>query len=129
MSEQQDPQVDQVPDNGERKWRISRRGFLIGMAATGAAVTLGIPLGLPVLRRAAAGLTEGDVGGFARGTLDPLLWFELYPDERVLVFVPKAEMGQGIHTALAQIAAEELVDRSQSIARNFTSFSRSIRGS
>ena len=30
------------------------------MAATGAALALGIPLGLPKLRRAAAGLTEGD---------------------------------------------------------------------
>ena len=108
MSERQDQQVDQVPDERERKWTISRRGFLIGMAATGAALALGIPLGLPVLRRAAAGLTEGDAGGFASGTLDPLLWFEVYPDDRVLVFVPKAEMGQGIHTALAQIAAEEL---------------------
>ena len=103
-----DRQVDQVQEEGDRKWTISRRGFLIGMATTGAAVALGIPLGLPVLRRAAAGLTEGDAGGFARGTLDPLLWFEVYPDDRVLVFLPKAEMGQGIHTALAQIAAEEL---------------------
>ena len=108
MNEQQDQQLDQAPDNPERKWYISRRGFLIGMAATGAALALGIPLGLPPLRRGAAGLTEGDAGGFASGTLDPLLWFEVYPDGRVLMFVPKAEMGQGIHTALAQIAAEEL---------------------
>jgi isoquinoline 1-oxidoreductase beta subunit len=104
----QDQQSDQVPDDSDRRWTISRRGFLIGMATTGAALALGIPLILPPLRRAAAGLTEGDVGGFVRGTLDPLLWFEVYPDGRILVFVPKAEMGQGIHTALAQIAAEEL---------------------
>lgn len=89
-------------------WTISRRGFLIGMATTGAALALGIPLGLPPLRRGAASLTEGDAGGFARGTLDPLVWFEIYPDDHILLFVPKAEMGQGIHTALAQIAAEEL---------------------
>ena len=107
MSEQRDPQSPPLADD-RQKWTISRRGFLIGMAATGTALALGIPLGLPVLRRAAAGLTEGDAGGFARGTLDPLLWFEVYPDNRVLVYVPKAEMGQGIHTALAQIAAEEL---------------------
>ncbi len=108
MSERHDKQINRVPDEVERRWYISRRGFLIGMAATGAALALGIPLGLPPLRRGAAGLTEGDAGGFASGTLDPLLWFEVYPDGRVLVFVPKAEMGQGIHTALAQIAAEEL---------------------
>ena len=108
MNERQDPQFEQMPDTVERKWTISRRGFLIGMATTGAALALGIPLGLPALRRGAAGLTEGDAGGFASGSLDPLLWFEVYPDGRVLLFVPKAEMGQGIHTALAQIAAEEL---------------------
>ncbi len=98
----------EVADEVARTWYISRRGFLIGLAATGTSLALGIPLGLPHLRRKVAGLTEGDAGGFARGTLDPLLWFEIHPDGRVLMFVPKAEMGQGIHTALAQIAAEEL---------------------
>nr|WP_256444728.1 molybdopterin cofactor-binding domain-containing protein [Deinococcus sp. GbtcB9] len=38
---------------------------------------------------------------------DPDLWFEVTP-AGVTFFVPKVEMGQGIHTALAQIAAEEL---------------------
>jgi isoquinoline 1-oxidoreductase beta subunit len=108
VSDRQDQETNLVPDNAERKWYVSRRGFLIGMGTTGAALALGIPLGLPRLRRAAAGLTEGDAGGFASGTLDPLLWFEVYPEGRVLLLVPKAEMGQGIHTALAQIAAEEL---------------------
>ena len=56
MSERHDEQINRVPDEVERKWYISRRGFLIGMAATGAALALGIPLGLPPLRRAAAGL-------------------------------------------------------------------------
>ena len=30
------------------------------------------------------------------------------PDNAVKLFIPKSEMGQGVHTALAQIAAEEL---------------------
>jgi isoquinoline 1-oxidoreductase beta subunit len=107
MSDGQDQRA-KAPEGGERTWYISRRGFLIGMAATGAALALGIPLGLPVLRRTAAGLTEGDAGGFGGGTLDPLVWFEVQGDGRILLFLPKAEMGQGIHTALAQIAAEEL---------------------
>jgi len=108
VSEQQVHKTSDRSDRDEREWYISRRGFLIGMATTGAALALGIPVGLPRLRRAAAGLTEGDAGGFASGSLDPLLWFEVYPEGRVLLFVPKAEMGQGIHTALAQIAADEL---------------------
>jgi CO/xanthine dehydrogenase Mo-binding subunit len=35
-------------------------------------------------------------------------WIRLEPDETVTVFTGKAELGQGILTALAQIAAEEL---------------------
>jgi len=35
-------------------------------------------------------------------------WIRLEPDETVVVFTGKAELGQGILTALAQIAAEEL---------------------
>jgi CO/xanthine dehydrogenase Mo-binding subunit len=35
-------------------------------------------------------------------------WIQLQPDDTVAVFTGKAELGQGILTALAQIAAEEL---------------------
>jgi nicotinate dehydrogenase subunit B len=35
-------------------------------------------------------------------------WIRLDPDETVVIFTGKAELGQGILTALAQIAAEEL---------------------
>lgn len=108
MSERAHEKPDRAPEQPQDGWYVSRRGFLIGMAATGAALALGIPLGLPVVRRTAAGLTEGDAGGFASGTLDPLVWIKIYPDERIRLYLPKAEMGQGIHTALAQIAAEEL---------------------
>ena len=78
------------------------------MAVTGTALALGIPLGLPVARRKIAQLVEGDVSGFSFGRFDPLVWIEVLPDDRIRLFVPKAEMGQGIHTSLAQLAAEEL---------------------
>ena len=35
-------------------------------------------------------------------------WLAVHPDGRVTVISPKAEMGQGIHTALAMLIAEEL---------------------
>ena len=63
MTAPQEHQNDQTLDSELPKWTISRRGFLIGMATAGAALALGIPLGLPPLRRTAAGLTEGDAGG------------------------------------------------------------------
>ena len=59
MSKQQDRPSNGIPDEPERGWYISRRGFLIGMAATGTAPALGIPLGLPPLRRAFRGDHDG----------------------------------------------------------------------
>jgi isoquinoline 1-oxidoreductase beta subunit len=104
------PEKDQISggqETSEQKWRISRRGFLIGMGITGTAFALGIPLGLPVVRRKMAGLMSGEFA-FPGSDLNPLLWLEVLPDNRIRLFVPKAEMGQGTHTGLAQIAAEEL---------------------
>ena len=96
----------QSPQSNIKKWRISRRGFLIGLGAT-AAVAVGIPLGLPAARRAIADyLSANDpFGGIAA---PPTTWFEVTADNRVRFFSPKVEMGQGVHTAFAQIAAEEL---------------------
>ena len=38
----------------------------------------------------------------------PSLWFTIAPDNQITVFVCKSEMGQGIHTALPILVAEEL---------------------
>jgi isoquinoline 1-oxidoreductase beta subunit len=94
-------------DNEEHKWRISRRGFLIGMAVTGTALALGIPIGLPIGRKKLAELIATDME-MPGQDMNPLQWLEVLPDNRVRLLVPKAELGQGTHTSLAQIAAEEL---------------------
>jgi isoquinoline 1-oxidoreductase beta subunit len=107
VNDQNSDPIDEATNRTERKWTISRRGFLIGMAATGTVLALGIPLGLPVVRRKMAELTEGDTR-FSFGPLDPMAWIEISSDERIRLFVTKAEMGQGVHTSLAQVAAEEL---------------------
>lgn len=90
-----------------KKWRVSRRGFLIGLGATVAAVAVGVPIGLPRARLAIADLiAEGaEFGGVEA---PPTSWFEITADNRVRFFVPKVEMGQGVHTSLTQVAAEEL---------------------
>jgi len=36
-------------------------------------------------------------------------WIKIAPDGGVLLAMPRSEMGQGVHTALAQLVAEELV--------------------
>ena len=87
------------------KWYVSRRSFLIGLGVTGATLALSIPFGLPLARRQMARMTEG---GFSAGNLDPLAWFEIRPENHIRLYLTKAELGQGVHTALAQIAADEL---------------------
>ncbi|MEM7119492.1 MAG: molybdopterin cofactor-binding domain-containing protein [Chloroflexota bacterium] len=90
-----------------KKWRMTRRGFLIGLGATSGVVALGVTLGVPAGRLFIA-QTIGS-GAPRRGEdASPTAWFEINADNRLTLYIPKAEMGQGIHTALAQIAAEEL---------------------
>src|SRR5262245_40277725 len=77
----------------------TRREFLIRSAATAAGAFLSI--GLPSLDSsidAAQPMT-----GFT-----PSIWFTLTPDGKVTMHIVKAEMGQHIGTALAQIIADEL---------------------
>ena len=94
-------------DKPKRRWRVSRRGFLIGMGVTGVGLALGWRFGLPEARlRIAQALDNAAPPGGIRA--EPTAWFEILPDNTVTLFLPKVEMGQGIHTSLAQIAAEEL---------------------
>ncbi|QRN96053.1 xanthine dehydrogenase family protein molybdopterin-binding subunit [Archangium violaceum] len=93
---------DSLPKKG---WRPTRRQFLLGLGVGGAGA---VALGLPALRLGVAQwFDKGDLPT-PKGKLDPTVWFELFPDDRVRLHLPKVEMGQGVHTALAQIAAEEL---------------------
>lgn len=39
---------------------------------------------------------------------DPFVWFQIEPDNTTHMYIPKVEMGQGVHTAIAQIGADEL---------------------
>ena len=105
MSEEIQAQDEQQP---KRRWRVSRRGFLIGAGAVAGGVALGALVGLPALRLQLAEVVDSGGGGFGGQTNDPLLWFEVNPDNSITLYVPKVEMGQGVHTALKQIAVEEL---------------------
>ncbi|HSH03442.1 MAG TPA: molybdopterin cofactor-binding domain-containing protein [Anaerolineae bacterium] len=94
-------------ESKKRRWRVSRRGFLIGLGATGVGLALGVRFGVPAFRLQVAGMFAGEntMGGIEA---PPNLWFEIGADNKVVMYMPKVEMGQGVHTALAQIAAEEL---------------------
>src|SRR5438105_3691129 len=75
-----------------------RRAFVIGTAAVGAGLAIGldIPFGGPAVVRAADGSPE--IGA----------WVVVRPDDTVVIRIARSEMGQGSLTGLAQLVAEEL---------------------
>jgi len=82
---------------------MRRRTFLL--AGLGAAGSLFVGWSLTPPRQRLHPARTPDPGGSAI----PLNgWLAVAPDGRVTVMSPKAEMGQGIHTALAMLVAEEL---------------------
>lgn len=97
--------MTQIP---KRRWRISRRSFLISTGVLGTGLALGYAFGLPAARLRIAETLESGDGQPARIEASPTAWFEIKPDNSVTFYAPKVEMGQGVHTALAQIAVEEL---------------------
>ncbi|MEY9359317.1 isoquinoline 1-oxidoreductase beta subunit [Bradyrhizobium yuanmingense] len=78
--------------------RLNRRAFVIGTAAVGAGLAIGLdlPFGGPAVVRAADGSPE--IGA----------WVVVRPDDTVVIRIARSEMGQGSLTGLAQLVAEEL---------------------
>lgn len=81
--------------------------LLIGLVVAGISVAMGILVALPAMRRRIAAVMAGSFS-LPGKPLNALSWIQVLPDDRIRLLVPKAEMGQGAHTGLAQIAAEEL---------------------
>ncbi len=77
---------------------LNRRAFIIGTAAIGSGLALGldIPFGGPEIARAADGSPEVNA------------WVVIQPDDTVVIRIARSEMGQGTLTGLAQLVAEEL---------------------
>lgn len=74
---------------------LSRRTFL---KASGLTIALSItPLGFEIIN--ASEKKEG---------FKPNVWFEITPDNKVTITIGASEMGQGSHTGLAMIIADEL---------------------
>lgn len=93
----------------KRQWRLSRRAFLVGAGALGGGLAVGYVFGWPALQLKVAEAIDSGTGRPPSGiAAEPTLWIEISPDNRATFFIPKIEMGQGVHTALAQILAEEL---------------------
>jgi len=82
---------------------VRRRGWLLAGAGGAGALLVGWSL-LPQRSRLgnARDMRQGD-GGFALNG-----WIKIAADGAVVIAMPRAEMGQGVHTALPMLAAEEL---------------------
>ena len=79
---------------------ITRRTFLIGTAA----IAGGVAVGYYQYRRPYENPLLGDLGE-GETTLTP---YVLIDQDGITIIVPRAEMGQGVHTTLAAMVAEEL---------------------
>ncbi|HZM77153.1 MAG TPA: molybdopterin cofactor-binding domain-containing protein [Candidatus Limnocylindrales bacterium] len=77
--------------------KISRRSFVIGTAAVGGGLALGLhlPLGGRAVRA-------------QDGSPEINAWVVIRPDDTVVIRIARSEMGQGTLTGLAQMVAEEL---------------------
>jgi isoquinoline 1-oxidoreductase beta subunit len=77
--------------------KINRRSFVVGTAAVGGGLALGldIPFGPKVIRA-------------ADGSPEVNAWVVIRPDDTVVIRVARSEMGQGTITGLAQLVADEL---------------------
>ena len=82
---------------------MKRRAWLLGTTAGVGALLVGWGA-LP--QRSRVGLASMMLPGEGDFALNG--WIKILPDGSVVLAMPRSEMGQGVHTALPQLAAEEL---------------------
>jgi isoquinoline 1-oxidoreductase beta subunit len=82
------------------KW--TRRAFITTGALAGGAVIIGVAI--------RPGNRAGKVAPLVAGEDETVfnVWVKISPDNTVTAIIPHAEMGQGVHTTLAMMLAEEM---------------------
>ena len=80
--------------------KLSRRSFIVGMAAAGGGLAVGMRLPL--------GLGAAEAQGAAAAGTEVHAWVVVKPDDTCVIRIARSEMGQGTLTGLAQLVAEEL---------------------
>lgn len=83
-----------------QKTNHSRRRFIISTAAASGGLAIG--MNLPFVKPAHAQASSAAAG------VEVNHWVMIKPDDTVVIRIARAEMGQGTHTGLAQLVAEEL---------------------
>ena len=82
--------------------KINRRRFLLSSALVGGGVLIGYSATRPSRHRRA----NTELAGSGESFVTSLLKIEA--DNTVTIYVPHSEMGQGVHTSLSMMAADEL---------------------
>jgi isoquinoline 1-oxidoreductase beta subunit len=94
------------------KGGMNRRTFLKVLGGGAAALAVGVVVGGPtIVREARLRINQAFLAGDAPSSAppeSPFVWIEVGADNQALLYIPKVELGQGIHTTLAQIAADEM---------------------
>src|SRR6201981_3566346 len=79
----------------------SRRKFVVGTAAAGSGLAIGMYLPLATAATAAKGAAAAE-------PVEVNAWVLVKPDDTCIIRIARSEMGQGTLTGLAQLVAEEL---------------------
>lgn len=125
-----------MSEHSSKGVNLSRRRFIVSSVAAGGGLALGLRLPFGPEEAAAQGAGASEVNA----------WVVVRPDDTCVIRIARAEMGQGTHTGLAQLVAEELecdwnkvviepITAGQNLARKrvwrdmATGGSRGIRGS
>src|SRR5213594_2731379 len=80
--------------------KIDRRSFIVGTAAVGGGLVLGLNIPFAPF--------GGSVVRAQDGSPEITAWVVIRPDDTVVIRIARSEMGQGTLTGLAQMVAEEL---------------------
>ena len=82
--------------------KVNRRNFLLSSALVGGGVLIGYSASRPTRHRRANNEMVQDTERFITS------FIKIEPSNRITIYVPHSEMGQGIHTSLSMMVADEL---------------------
>jgi isoquinoline 1-oxidoreductase beta subunit len=89
-----------MKETSGRAEHLSRRNFIVGTAAAGGGLAIGIRLPL--------GFGSAEAKSAANAGTEVHAWVVVKPDDTCVIRIARSEMGQGTLTGLAQLVAEEL---------------------
>ncbi|MCG8348001.1 MAG: molybdopterin-dependent oxidoreductase [Chloroflexales bacterium] len=86
-----------------------KRSTLLGVGAGVASLVAAVRFfAFPALRRLMVDFVFESPAGAPTVPRSPFTWCDILPNNQIILYVPKIEIGQGVHTALAQCFADEL---------------------